>query len=173
MVANSARQTFIICFGNIVWQWKYVALSCHALYSLTLSCQVSNWFSFFFFWIADTLSHISRQIQNLWKFLDTLYSVLCAKRTSKASEEMEYKELTEVLEEHFDPRCNEICRNYRLNAERNRKRASWVEFLGTLRCAWINCNFDKFRALFALRWSLIDVFVVIISFKINCWKESL
>lgn len=76
---------------------------------------------------------------------------------------MSYKEITKVLEEHFDPAPNEILENYRFYLRKQEDGESCAEYVVVLRRMAATCNFGEYmekalrnQFVFGLRNQLIQ-----------------
>lgn len=88
----------------------------------------------------------------------------------KTPEEIEYKEIVETLEDHFDPKSNEILENYRFYMRKQKSEENCAEFLIALRRMSVGCNFGahldtaiRNQFVFGLRNQ---------KFKAGCWKKQ-
>lgn len=74
----------------------------------------------------------------------TIYNVLCDKLLPKEPENVSYGEIVNILQDHFDPRPNEILENYRFHSRKQKSEESCAEFLTALRRLAVNCGFGDY-----------------------------
>lgn len=84
---------------------------------------------------ADLLLHYVGQ---------TTYNIVCDKLSPTKPTEKSYKELVEVLQEHFDPKPLEIVENYRFHLRKQHEGESAEDFIIALRKLAINCKFEQY-----------------------------
>lgn len=74
----------------------------------------------------------------------TVYNVLCDKLLPKEPESIPYDEIVSTLQNHFDPRPNEILENYRFHSRKQKPEESCIDFLTALRRLSVNCGFGTY-----------------------------
>lgn len=73
-----------------------------------------------------------------------VYNILCDKVLPKLPEELTYKEITNVLEEHFHPTPNEILEIYRFHLRKQEDGQSCAEFIVALKRMAATCYFNQY-----------------------------
>lgn len=69
------------------------------------------------------------------------YNILCDKLTPQIPEEKSYQEIVTILQDHFDPKPNELLENFRFNMRKQKESETAADFLVALRRLAVNCNF--------------------------------
>ncbi|XP_037954307.1 uncharacterized protein LOC119684351 [Teleopsis dalmanni] len=69
------------------------------------------------------------------------YNVLCDKLLPKTPEENTYKQIVQILDEHFNPTPNEILKNYCFHLRKQKAEETCEKFLLELSKLAVHCNF--------------------------------
>ncbi|XP_037932619.1 uncharacterized protein LOC119667401 [Teleopsis dalmanni] len=72
------------------------------------------------------------------------YNVLCDKLLPKTPEENTYKQIVQILDEHFNLTPNDILENYRFHLRKQKAEETCEEFLLELRKLAVHCNFRTY-----------------------------
>lgn len=84
----------------------------------------------------------------------TTYNVLCDKVLPNEPETLQYEVIVSTLENHFNPKANEILENYRFHLRKQQSGESCEQFLVALRLLAKGCNFGDYLNI-ALRNQLV------------------
>lgn len=72
------------------------------------------------------------------------YNILCDKVLPKVPEDMKFDEIVQILEEHYDPKPNELLENFRFNLRKQKSDETCAEFAVALRRLSVGCNFGSY-----------------------------
>lgn len=87
----------------------------------------------------------AKKTQYLLHYMGTVaYDRLCDKALPQTPEQLTYKDITDILEKHYNPAPNEILLNFRFHSRKQNTGESAAEFLVALRHLAVGCNFGEY-----------------------------
>lgn len=72
------------------------------------------------------------------------FDLVCDKIAPTSPYEKTYKDITDLLKEHYDPAPLEIMENYRFHLRKQKEHENVQDFVSALRKFSINCNFGAY-----------------------------